>query len=100
MQRPFAIANAVFASISLLLWGGFTWMGFDGIEGIERQGVPGYPNAGQINYYFRFPLSLAVIALVLYALARLTRFGGLALTLQILLLLTWLPWIFFYTGGV
>jgi hypothetical protein len=100
MRRTFTIANAVLAAINLLVWGGFIWLGIDLVRGVTAQHAPGYPNHGQITYYIRFPILMAVLTLSVYLLSRFTRYGGVALALQIFLLLTFFPFVLTYTGGM
>jgi hypothetical protein len=100
VRRSFTIANAVLATINLLLWGGFTWLGIDLVAGVTTHHAPGYPNHGQIAYYIRFPILMAIFTVAVYLLSRFTRYGGAAVSLQILPLIAVLPFVLLYTGGV
>lgn len=93
--------NNILTIVAAVPWIALTLLGRIMISGVEAQGLPGYPNSGQIGYYFLFPL--AVVALVL-----ITGFtGNVGLravktqqVMAIAALLTVLSYMFFYTGGV
>jgi hypothetical protein len=58
------------ASLTSLLWGLFTYIGYDLISGVARRHVPGYPNSGQWHYYVYFPLIMLLVSVGLSLLAR------------------------------
>ena len=49
-------AALILPAINGLVWGGLSWMGWDGIKYIESQHAAGYPSSGQIGYYLTVPL--------------------------------------------
>jgi hypothetical protein len=98
--RTFAIINAVVAGSNALLWVGFTCMGWSLLKSSEARHVAGYPNRAQFAYYLWFPFAMAVCAVVLYLVARSTRFRVPALLAQVLVFFVLFPFVLAYTGGV
>jgi hypothetical protein len=85
---------------NIILWGFFTWSGFNGIRGLQARHVPGYPNRGQIEFYIVFPLLMVAIAVVLPILLRRTRWSGRATTILMATLLLLIPYGLTFTGGM
>ena len=87
------------ASLSSLLWGLFVYLGYDGMQGIIRQRAPGYPNAGQWHYYVHFPMIMLLISVTLLLLAKRLPMA-VFLTVWILQVVVFLPFLVGYGGGV
>jgi len=93
------------ASLALMVlngfvWGGLSWMGWDGIKSIEAQHVLGYPNTGQIGYYLALPLVMLTASLVPGALLGQTRWYAAANAWCTLTLIAIFPYLLPYGGGV
>jgi hypothetical protein len=86
------------ASLTSLLWGFFTYIGYDLISDVARRHVPGYPSAGQWHYYVYFPLSMALVSVGLLLLARRIPVP-LFVTIWLLQLFLILPFFYGYGGG-
>lgn len=93
-------APVVLMALNGFVWGGLSWMGWDGIKGIAAQHAAGYPNTGQIGYYLATPLTVLTLSLVPLALFGQTKWstfgsvwGALTLAFAILYLIP-------YGGGV
>lgn len=52
MPRP----TLVLLALCVLVWGGLTLTGFDGIQSVAQQHAPGFPSNGQIAFYIGVPL--------------------------------------------
>ena len=86
--------------LNMLIWVAFTWHGFQLVDGVAAQNVPGFPNNGQVTLYICVPLLMAASALCMYGLFRFTQLKRTALVLQAVLLISVLPFLLIYTGGV
>jgi hypothetical protein len=98
--RRLVVVNAIAALVNGLVWLGLAWGGWGMLRGLEIRLIPGYPNRGQFIYYLYFPLAMATSALLLYAVARFSRFKALVLVAQSLLFLVLFPFMLAYTGGM
>jgi hypothetical protein len=98
--RAFTVVNNIAAASNVLIWCGFTWLGRGLINGVTGQNVTGYPNTGQLIYYLRFPLVMAACTIGAYAVSRFTRYKRMALAVQFVALLVFLPFLLGYTGGM
>jgi len=49
------------SALSALLWGVILGIGIKLYSGIAPQGVPGYPNTGQLELYILFPTVMVLI---------------------------------------
>ena len=87
------------ASLTVLSWGLLTYIGATLISGVAHRHVPGYPNAGQWHYYVYFPVIMAIASVCLLLLARRLSVT-LFVTIWILQLLLFIPFLFWYWGGV
>ena len=87
------------AALTILLWAFFTYIGYDGIDGVIRQHAPGYPNVGQLHYYVHFPLAMLFLSVGLLLFAR-KMHAGLFIALWVLQLVLFFPFFLGYTGGV
>ena len=67
---------------------------------IRAQGVPGFPNMGQRNYYLHIPLVMAALSLLLLGASWREKRAGPAGCLAGLLILSLFPYLIFYSGGV
>ena len=91
-------ASRVTAIVAFVLWGGMALMGLDAMSDISAQRVAGFPNSEQRTYYLYFPLTMAVVALLILAAAWRSKhhvgcFAG-------LLIAALPPYLFFYGGGI
>jgi len=87
------------ASFTSLLWGLFTYIGYDLTCGVVKRHVPGYPNTGQWQYYVYFPMIMLIISVGLLLLARKIPVA-LFVTLWLLQIFIFFPFLLGYTGGV
>jgi hypothetical protein len=87
------------ASFTSLLWGLFTYIGYDLTSGVAKRHVPGYPNAGQWQYYVYFPLIMLIISIGLLLLARKMPVA-VFVTIWLVQIFIFLPFVLGYTGGV
>jgi hypothetical protein len=86
-------------SLTALLWGFLTYLGYVLIAGVAERHVPGYPSSGQWRYYVYFPLIMLAISVAsLLTAKRLPR--GVFITIWLLQLFVVLPFLFVYTGGI
>ena len=90
----------VFFALNLLIWGGLALLGVGLTDGVANRHVPGYPNAGQIDYYVWTPVAMVAIALGTYLLSYLRRATWLCLTVEICAFLFFFPHMLSFTGGV
>lgn len=93
-------ASLVLPAINGLVWGGLSWIGWDGIKYIESQHATGYPNSGQIGYYVTIPLVMLAVALVPAALLSQTRWSFVGNIWCSLTLIAVFPYLLPYGGGV
>ena len=87
------------ASVTVVLWGFFTYTGYALTSGIARRHVPGYQNLGQWHYYVHFPLIMLIVGVGLLLLARrlpVTLF----VTIWSLQVLAIVPFLLGYGGGM
>jgi len=94
------IRRSILLVANLLIWGGFIWMGWRLIEHSKAQQVPGYPNAGQIQYYEIFPVIMFLAASLPAITLWKTRWGKYGTMWLALTLLAIFPYACFYTGGI
>jgi hypothetical protein len=99
MTWPQNMKRRTAASFSTLLWGFFTYIGYDLVSGVAKRHVPGYPNAGQWHYYVHFPLSMLVVSVGLLMLARKMPLW-LFVSVWLLQIVLFLPFFLGYTGGM
>jgi hypothetical protein len=87
------------ASLSLLLWAIFTYIGHGLVSGVAQRHVTGYPNASQWRYYVYFPMVMVLVSAGLLLFAKKLP-TGMFLAVWILQLLIFLPFFLGYTGGM
>ena|SRR5665213_177295 len=93
-------ANIV-TGVAVLLWIGMFVAGRSLIEGVVAQHVLGYPNLGQIEYYFVFPAFVAMaLLLCAWAFNILRRWPWVLALISAGSLLALLPFLFVYSSGV
>ena len=85
--------------LACLIWGALLFLGTVLTSGVKSQGVPGYPNTGQIVYYQGIPAAAFALALALLAASFKWKGCGLSVAAAVLMLAL-LPFLLFYTGGV
>ena len=90
----------VLVAVNVLLWGCLALLGNSLIAGVADQHVLGYPNNGQVSYYIWTPVAVMATALATYILSLLRRATWLFLTIEVLSLLFFFPYILPYTGGI
>ena len=83
-----------------LVWGGLSWMGWDGIQYIESQHAAGYPSSGQIGYYLTVPLITLILSLVPGILLSQTKWSWMGNIWCGLTLIAVFPYLLPYGGGV
>ena len=86
--------------LTVIIWGGLTWVGAGLLFAVRNQHGPGYPNRGQLSFYMFLPLALTLVALGAYAVAHFTRFKRSAAAVQVLLLACVLPFLLMYARGM
>lgn len=91
-------ANLAFAAFNVLAWSALVWLGEDLTRGVVAR--VGHASAVQLNYYVHIPMAVVSVAFGTYALARYTSYKRIALTIQILLSIALIPFLFPYSGGV
>jgi hypothetical protein len=87
------------ASLTILLWAVFTYIGYDLTLGVARRHVPGFPNAGLWHYYVHFPLAILIISIALLLLARRLA-TAVFVAIWVLQLVALILFFLGYTGGV
>jgi hypothetical protein len=87
------------ASLTSVLWGVFTFLGYALVSDLAQRRVPGYPNADQWHYYVHLPLIMLLISIGLLLLARKTPVA-LFVTLWLLQVCVFIPFFLAYTGGM
>jgi len=93
--------SKVLAFLVTTLWAIVLLMGIGSINSIRSQHAPGFPSAGQIQYYIQFPAIMLAVVLALWVLA--ARYPSIrfpAVSLIALALLALPGYLFFYTGGM
>jgi hypothetical protein len=93
-------ASYALAVITATLWGLLALLGYDLLEGVRAQHVPGYPSAGQIRYLFYFPISVALAALAICVGSHFQRFRIPAYVLYAVALVLLLPYALSFSGGI
>ena len=51
----------ILTGVAVLAWVGLSLIGLSLLQGVVEQGIPGYPNSGQIQYYVINPLVVAAL---------------------------------------
>src|SRR5262249_37280406 len=97
---PTSVVRYILLGANILVWGGLVWMGVRAIRSVEAQHVPGYPNAGQIDYYVAFPVVMLVIATAPTLLFLIKRWAQLATAWPAFTLFAALLYRIPHTGGV
>jgi hypothetical protein len=93
------VKRRIAAALTTVLWACFTYIGYDLVTGVAQQHVPDYPNAGQWHYYVHFPLIMLLVSAGLLLLARrLPR--ALFVTVWVIQIVLFFPFLFAYTGGM
>jgi hypothetical protein len=87
------------ASLSIVLWALFTYIGYNLLTESAKRQVPGYPNAGQRHYYLHFPLIMILISIALLMFAKKLPVG-LFIALWLLQIFAFIPFFLGYTGGM
>jgi len=87
------------ASLTILLWTLFAYIGYHGILGVAGQHAPGYPNAGQWHYYVHFPLIMLFYSVGLLFLAKRLP-SNVFIGLWVVQIVVFIPFLLGYTGGV
>jgi hypothetical protein len=101
MTQRFDILSLTLAALSCAAWGGLVALGLEGLKGVVEQHVPGYPASGQIIYYLWIPGTAFLISLLSGVFC--LKMPGIRWIRQLVLLvslLSLLPFLFLYTGGV
>jgi len=69
LQRK-STKRRIAAALTSLLWGLFTYIGYDLVSGVSQRHVPGYPSAARWHYYVHFPAGMLLVNVSLLLLAR------------------------------
>ena len=88
------------ALLATFLWAYLALMGGDAMADIAAQGVPGFPNEGQRNFYLHFPLGMALLSVAVLAASWRRGWAAGAGWLAGLLIAALAPYMLFYSGGV
>jgi len=86
--------------LTVIIWGGLTWLGVGILFSVRNQHGHGYLNSHQLTYYAFLPLALTLVALGAYGLAHYTRFKRSAAAVHIVLLVCVLPFLLMYGRGI
>ncbi len=87
------------ASLTVLLWVSFTYLGYNLTTGVAQRQVRGYPSAGQWHYYVHFPLTMLFLSVGLLLLWKKLP-PMVFVALWVLQLIVFIPFFLGYTGGV
>jgi hypothetical protein len=88
----------IIPAINIIVWGWLVWSGFDGEKYVEAR--VGYASLGQIEWYVVYPAVMISVAVIPAALLSQTKWAYLGNIWSILALLSLIPYMFFYTGGM
>jgi hypothetical protein len=97
---PMKKSPLVLMALNGFIWGGLSWMGWDGIRYIESQHAAGYPNTGQIGYYLATPLVMLAVSLLPLAVLGQTKWSAFGNVWGCLTLLVAFLYLIPYGGGV
>jgi uncharacterized protein involved in cysteine biosynthesis len=93
------VSTIICVLLNAIVWGGLVFMGYGGLQSVAQRHVPGYPSAGQFDYYVYAPLVVLIISIV-WPLC-FWRFSALVRNFVPVLTLMFLPiYLFPYTGGI
>src|SRR5437763_359397 len=93
--------TAILPVAAVASWALILVVGFDGIDGVRSQNVPGYPSDGQLRYYIHLPASVVALALVTWTLSlRYRRMKAVAVLVAVAALIGMPCYLLYYTGGV
>jgi hypothetical protein len=90
----------VLVAVNALLWGGLAWFGLEFLQGVQRWQMTGLQVAAQAAYFLYVPLLLVLVTFACLAAWKLTRFRRTALTVQIVILVSVLPYVFPYVNAM
>ena len=94
-------AANIYAAVVGSIWGALIWLGWELIDGVYAEHVPGSPNSGQITYYLGVPIAvvagLILIAIISNRFIRMPVLLALASTGALVFLI---PYMLPYTGGM
>jgi hypothetical protein len=94
-------AANITAGVAVTVWLALALVGRDLINGVVGQAALGYPNMGQIDFLFAWPLLIVVAVLACAWICNAFRRGAWALgLLSALALAALLPYLLVYGGGV
>jgi hypothetical protein len=92
--------SRITTAFALLIWGYFALAGLGAMSDIAAQHAPGYPNAGQRNYYLYIPLAMAAISLALAAAAWFAKKNLPIGCAALATIAAWFVYIITYSGGI
>jgi hypothetical protein len=91
----------ILALVVTTLWAIALLKGFDSIDLMRSQQIPGWPSAGNIRYFVYVPAALLALVVSAWALAVRWRLIKVPAVIFILLALLVLPvYLLAYTGGI
>ena len=94
------VAIWIFAGLNVLVWSMLLRMGQLLMRDSPARGVDHVLHQHQLNYYVNTPIVILACAIVLLVMARARKLRPLALTAEVALLLTVLPFLLLYMGGI
>ena len=86
--------------LTVIIWGGLTWLGVALQFAARNQHGPGYPTGTQLSLYVFLPLALPLVGLAAYGLAYYTRFKRTGVAVTVVLLACVLPYLLLYARGM
>jgi hypothetical protein len=94
-------AANITAGVSIAIWFALALAGRDGLNGVVGQRALGYPNMGQIDFLFAWPLFIVIALLACAWICNAFQRWAWALgALTALSLAALLPYLFVYGGGM
>jgi hypothetical protein len=84
----------ILSALNMLIWSGIVCLGYSVLSGSDRL------NADKLGYYVHTPFFFLAAVVGIYVLYRFQRFTGLLVLAQTVLLISVVPYMFFYTGGI
>ncbi len=91
----------ILTGLAIALWLGMFLLGRQGISDVVDQGVPGYPNTGQIDSYLLLPVCVVMMLLACAWVSNgLRKWEGPLALISGLSVAALLPYLLMYGGGV
>jgi hypothetical protein len=94
------IGRYILVACNVILWGGFAWIGWRGMDYIQSQHAAGYPSFGQVAFYVIVPLVILIAGLIPALILWHTKAARLGTAWALCSLVPFLPYACLSGGGI